>query len=87
MLWHHSHPGNIVILSWVLHSLQFFAQHIRHLAGTAHSGTVLYLSVVIGGFGDVPLRENFSGIFVLPRAGSIPENCIFHDGAQPLHHW
>ena len=48
---------------------------------------MLYLSVVIAGFGDVPLRENFSGIFVLPRAGSIPENCIFHDGAQPLHHW
>ena len=36
---------------------------------TVHSGTVLYPSVVIGGFGDVPLRENFSGIFVLPRAG------------------
>ena len=52
-----------------MHSLQNFARHIRSLAGTAHSGTVLYLSLVIGEFGDVPLRENCSGVLVLPRAG------------------
>ena len=56
-LWHNCHPGNIVILLWVMHSLPNLAQHIRALAGTVHSGTVLYLSVVIGGFGGVPLRR------------------------------
>ena len=43
-------------------------KHLRLLSGTVHSGTVLYRSVIIGGFGDVPFRENFSGIFVMPRA-------------------
>ena len=51
------------------HWLQNVAQHFRPLAGTVHSGTVLYLSVVVGGFGDIPLRENVSGILMLPRAG------------------
>ena len=69
MLWHHYHPGNIVILGWLTHSLQNFAQHFRSLSGTVHFGTVLYPSVVIGKFGGVPLRENVSGILMLPRAG------------------
>ena len=68
-LWHHCHLGNIVILLWVMHSLQNFSQHIRTLAGTVHSGTVLSLSTVMGGSGDVPLRENFSGVFSLLRVG------------------
>ena len=37
-----------------MHSRQNVAQRLRTLAGTVHSGTVLYLLVVIGGFGDVP---------------------------------
>ena len=59
MLWHHCCLGNIVILSWVMHSLQNLAQDIRSPAGTVHSGTVFCLSVDIGGFGDVSLRELF----------------------------
>ena len=66
---HHCHPGNIVILLWLTHSPQNFAQHVRPFAGTVHSGVVLYPSVVIGEFGGVPLRENVPGIFMLPRAG------------------
>ena len=69
MLWHHCLPGNIVILLWLMHLLQNFAQHTRTLAGTVHSDTVLYPLVVIVQFGGVPLRENFSGVFVLPREG------------------
>ena len=46
-----------------------FCQHICSLAGTVHSGTVLYLSLVIDEFRDVLLRENFTGVLVLPRAG------------------
>ena len=69
MLWHHCHPGNNVILLWLTHSLQNFAQHMRPLAGTVHSGTVLYPSVVVGEFGGVPLLENVSSILMLPRAG------------------
>ena len=61
-LWHHCHPGNIVILLWLTHSLQNCAQHKRPLAGTIHS-------VVIDEFGGVPLRENVSCIFMLLRAG------------------
>ena len=57
-LWHHCHLGNIVNLSWVMLSLQFFVQHVRFLA---EPFTVVrcYFSVVIGGFCDVPLRERF----------------------------
>ena len=69
LLWHYCHPGNIVSLLWLMHSLQNFAQHIRPLAGTVHSDTVLYLSVVIVEFGGVPLHDNVSGILMLPRAG------------------
>ena len=58
---HHCHPGNIVILLWLTHSPQNFAQHVRPFAGTVHSGMVLYPSVVIGEFGGVPLRENVPG--------------------------
>ena len=43
---HHCQPGNIVILLWLTHSLQNFAQFVRSLAGTVHSGMVLYHYVV-----------------------------------------
>ena len=69
MLWHQCLPGNNVILLWLPHSLHIFAQHMRTLAGTVHSGAVLCPSVVIGQLGGVPLLENVAGIFMLPRAG------------------
>ena len=68
LLWHHGILGNIVILVWLTHSLQNFAQRIRSFSGTVHFGTVLCPCVVNGEFGCVLLRENVSGI-LLPRAG------------------
>ena len=41
----------------------------RSLSGTVHFGTVLYPSVLIGELEDVPLRENVSGILMLPHTG------------------
>ena len=46
-----------------------FCPACTHLCWNRSLWYGVFLSVVIGGFGDVPLRENFSGVFVLPRSG------------------
>ena len=72
MFWHHCHPGSIVVLLRLTHALQNFDQHIRPFAGTVHSGTVLYPSVVIDEYGGVTLRDNLSGILMLPLCSWSP---------------
>ena len=46
-LWHHYHPGDIVILLWLTRLLQNFALHFLPLAGTIHTGMVSYPSVAL----------------------------------------
>ena len=96
-LWHHCHPGNIVILLWLTHSQHKICPAYTPLAGTVHFGTVLFLSVVIDEIKGVPNRDNVSGILMLPPAGGVTSSCtvqnrsvlecIFHDGGQLLHQW
>ena len=96
-LWHHCHPGDIVISLWLTPSLQFFAQHIRPLAGTVHSGMVSYPSVVLVNLEFDLFGRTFPISFCCSvqvinssytaQGRSVPEYCIYHDGPQLSHHW
>ena len=51
MLWHHCHPGVIVFLLCLAHRYKFLISiYLLPLAGTVHSGTVSYPSVIIDEF-------------------------------------
>ena len=96
-LWHHCHPGDIVILLWWTRSLQNFAQRMRPLAGAVHSGIVSYPFVALVNLEVYLFERTFPVSLCCPvqvvtssytvQGRSVLEDCISHDGAQLSHHW